>query len=495
MSGGNLNSAIAAMVAGNPYGIAPGQDPTNPQVGPYSTQYMQNHFAAPTEAGAGQVYQNWAAQQNGGALPSFVTNGNGGGFISAAPGGPQAPMSPLDQLLAQQQQQLNAIGNVGNYEMPYSQIQSMAQNLTNAQYDPQINNLLGQIAQQKQLTSVNEGKASDMYNALAQSYVQDIPQVQAQAQQEANTAKQQYTDAQQQLQQQYANQSNDQQAALNKLGIQAAQGGGSSGNANVQAQNAPGVQGVGQQQSTDQKYLQGQMALQGQQAQNQLAEQSNSATQYQHSMSDSSRLQGANDVTNLQNALQNYLTGAQTQQQSLVGAKANALSGMEGQLQWKNIQNAQTQYQNAFNRIMAQNNFGLDVQKEQDVNTNAMNSLLAALQENTQHYGPGTANQPGTSGNMGGIDGAAQELKNLYDGGSVRNAKDMPNILQAVKQAMTDANNANITAQKNGWRTISNDVNYDNGFLQQELQKLGITDPNEMSAAYQALLAYNQKLR
>lgn len=404
-------------------------------------------------------------------------------------------MSPLDQLLAQEQSQMGAIGNISNYEMPYSQIQSMANNMVDAQYDPQINNLLGQIAQQKQLTSVNQGKASDMYNALAQSFSNDIPAVQQQTQQEAAQTKAQYAQSQQQLQQQYQNQSGQQQAALNKLGIQAAQGGGSAGNSNVAAQPAPGVQGVGQQQATDQNYLQGQMALQNQQAQNQLAQQGSSAVQYQQAMANSSQLQGQNDVTNLQNALQNYLTGAQTQQQSLVGAKSDALAGELGQLQWQNIQNAQTQYQNAFNRVLAQNQFGLGVQQEQDTNTNNMNTLLAQLQENQNQYGSGTVNRPGTTGNSGGIQGAATELSNLYAGGnSGIQTNEMSGILQAVQNAMTQANNQNTFAQTHSER-VRTDMPFYQGYLQQALQQQGITDPSDMAAAYQALLAYNSQLK
>ena len=297
------------------------------------------------------------------------------------------------------------------------------------------------------------------------------------------------------MQNQYQNQSTQQQAALDKLGIQAAAGGGSSGNATVAAQEAPGVQGVGQQQKTDQNYLQGQLTLQQQQAQNLLSEQANSATQYQNSMADSSKLQGANDVTNLQNALSNYLTGAQTQQQSLVSGKADALAGMLGQLQWQNLQNAQTQYQNAFSRVMDENNYNLDVQKESDSNTQAANTLLNNLQVAGVHYGAGTVNMPGTTGNSGGAQGAANYLANLYGSGNTSlNAQSMQGILQAVNNAMTDANSQNTYAQQHGQR-IRTDMPYYQGYLQQEMQKAGITDSSDLATAYQALLAYNQQLK
>lgn len=470
-----LNGAIAGTGGGNPYGL---------------DGLLSVSQGAPPQGNPGF---------SGSALNSFVAGG--------AQPPPMAPdvnypsemnqtsqMSPLDQLLAQEQAQMAGIGNISNYEMPYSQIQSMAQNLTNAQYDPQINNLLGQIAQQKQMSATNQNYATQMYNALGDSYVKDIPAVQAQVQQEQQQTKDQYTNAQTTLQKQYDTQAAAQQGALDKLGIQAAQGNGSAGNANVVTQNAPGVQGVGEQQTTDSKYLQGQMALQQQQASNLLNEQGNSATQYQQSMADTSRLQGANDVQLLRNSLANYLTGANTQEQSLVGAKANALAGMEGQLNWQNIQNAQTQYQNAFNRVMAQNGFGLDVLKEGDVNTNNLNTLLAQLQMNQNQYGSGTVNRPGTTGNMGGPQGAATTLANQFAQGGNMNPQDMTSVMNAVNAAMSDANNQNNFNINHGMRDRT-DTPFYNGFLQQELQKAGITNPNELAAAYQALLAYNQQLK
>jgi hypothetical protein len=472
-----------------------GNNSSNIAYGPFSSQYMANNpYAAVDHSQGYQEYLNSLGQGNSPAAS------NGGGLVGAGypspVGNSGVTLSPLQQLQAAMQQQLSGIGGISNYEMPYSQIQSMAQNQTNAQYDPQINNLLGQIAQQKQLTSVNQGKASDMYNALGNSYTQDIGQVQAQNNQEKQAATDQYKGSEQQLASQYQNQSTAQTAALDKLGIQAAQGGGSAGNANVPSQNAPGIQGVGQQQSTDQKYLQGQMALQQQQANNNLTQQGDSAVQYQNTMADSSKMQGANDVTNLQNSLQNYLTGAQTQQQSLVGAKASALAGMEGQLQWQNIQNAQTQYQNAFNRVMAQNNFGLDVQKESDVNTNAANSLANQLAQAQLHYGSGTVNMPGTTGQSGGPTGMANELVNLYGGANQSAAGNQTavNIENAVNQAMANISAANNSAQQHGQR-LQTDETYYESQLKGLFGQYGITSPADMNNAIMALRAYQGQIK
>lgn len=453
-------------------GLGGGQPPT-----PYG---VPNQYG-----GVGSIYGPGMPGQPGGIGGPSLESAN-----NQAAGG---QTTALDQLLAQEQQQLGAIGNISNYELPYSQIESMANNLTNAQYNPQISNLLSQIAQQKQLTSLNQGRATDMYNALGSDIQSQVPAIQAQAAQEQAATQGQYSQGEQALQQQYQNQSASQQSALDKLGIQAAAGGGSAGNAAVAAQNAPGVQGVGQQQSTDQKYLQGQMALQNQQAQNQLAEQSNSDVQYQNSMANSSRMQGQNDVYNLGQALQQYLTGAQGQEQGLVSAKANALAGMIGQLNWQNIQNAQTQYQNAFNRVMSQNQFGLDVQKESDVNQNQLANLLNQYAMNQQHYGPGTVNMPGTTGNQGGLSGVATYL--AQHANSVGNPNDLVNIQSAVDQAMTQGASDNSNNIQHGMRDQSSDANYWYQYLSKALSSDGITDPNEMALAQQALKAYLGQLK
>lgn len=390
----------------------------------------------------------------------------------------QPQLTPLQQLQQQLQQQLSSL-NISNFLTPESNIQTQANGAVNSQYDPQINGLLNNIQQQKTQTKQNQGDATNMYNALAENLSSQIPAMQQQSQQAQQSAGDLYAGAKQDMSQQYQGQQAQQQATLAQLGLQAATGGGSSGNTDVQANSPTG--GVGQQAANDQSYAQSQADLQNQQAQNQLKEQGASDQQYQTSMADNSRLAGANTVEDLGRQLASYLTGANSQVTQLQSSKAQALQSMIAQLDQSNQQNAQTQYQNAFNNTMATNNFGLDALKESDSNTNAANTLAQQLLLAQQKNNPALTTGP---------TGAANYLAQQYQS----NPNEAVKINQLIQDTMGRQDVMNGVHNVNG-ANASNNQEYLIAQLRDQAAKEGITDQTDLNNAINAFLAFTGKLK
>lgn len=396
---------------------------------------------------------------------------------------PQSPpldntqsLTPIEQLQQQLQQQLAAL-NISNFLTPQSIINQQANGAVNSQYDPQISGLLNQIKNTKSTTKDSQNQATQMYDALAQDLSSQIPGMQQQAKQQQADTNSMYQGSKQDIQNNYQQQNDQQQATLAQLGLQAATGGGSSGNANVQANTPTG--GVGQQAANNESYATSQADLQNQQAQNLLSEQSASQNQYQSSMADTSRLAGANTVEELGKQLATYLSGANNQVSSLQSSKSQALSSMIAQLEGQNQQNAQTQYQQAFNNTMSQNNFGLDALKESDSNTNASNTLAQQLaiaqQKNALTSGP---------------TGAASYLAQQYQS----NPQEAVKLNQLIQDTMSRPDMLNGVHNVNGTNTANNE-SYMIDQLRQQAATEGVTGQTDLNNAINAFLAFNGKLK
>jgi hypothetical protein len=403
---------------------------------------------------------------------------NGQYSVPQSPSLPPEPLTPIQQLQQQLQQQLAGL-SINSFLTPQDVINKQASGAVNAQYDPQISGLLTNIAQQKTTTKQNQGKATQMYDALAQDLASQIPAMQQQTKQQQGDANSMYGSAKQDIGNQYANQNAQQQDTLKQLGLQAAMGNGSSGNAAVAANSPTG--GVGQQAANDEKYAQSQADLQNQQAQNLLGEQGASSVQYQNSMADNSRMTGSNVVEDLSQQLANYLTGANSQVTALKSSKAQALQSMIAQLEQANQQNAQQQYQNSFNNTMATNNFGLSALKEQDSNTNAANSLAQQLALAQQKANPGLTSGP---------TGAASYLAKQYQ----NNPNEAVVLNQLIQDTLSRPDVINGVHNVNG-SNASNTEAYLIDQLRQQAASEGVTNQSDLNNAINALLAFNGKLK
>lgn len=382
----------------------------------------------------------------------------GVGALGTSPVG--APLSIADQL----QRQLSGIQP---HTTPLEELQKQASAQVNAQFDPQINQLLRDMGSTKNRATKNEGQVKDMYNSLSQDFTNQLPDIQQQMQSQQNAVASQYSDAKNNLQQQYDQQKNDQQNVLQQLGIQAA---------------APDSMN---QAATDQSYFQQQNQLSQNQALDQLTTQGNADQNYTRDIANSSRLEGTNAANDIASQLESYLQNAQGQVSDLKGAKSSSLAALVQQLQQQDSQNAQSQYNNQFDQMMQLNNFQRGLTNDQNQNQmDQYNLLLKQMQMQQQ-------NQPqspfkGTSG----MTGMSNYLSQQYP--------DNPNEASALSSLVASVlSNADVQMGKrqDGMNTAPITNEYLIQLLRNNAEKQGVTNPMDINNAIDALLAYKGQLR
>jgi hypothetical protein len=377
-----------------------------------------------------------------------------------------APISAEPLSLAEQlQQQLNGIQV---HTTPLDELQREANAQVSAQYDPQINQLLRDMSATKTRATNNEAESKNMYNALAQDFVNQLPDMQKQMKQQQSDIANQYASSQANLQQQYDQQKNNQQAVLEQLGIQAA---------------APGSMN---QMNTDQAYFQQQNDLSKNQALDQINALGTADQNYTRDIANSSRLAGTNAANDIASQLEAYLQNAQGQVSDLKGAKANAIAGLVAQLQQQDAQNAQTQYNNQFNQMMALNNFQRDITSDKNQNQlDQLNMMLKQLQLQQEMGGGGLFK--GTSGMSGMSNYLSQQYPN--------NPQEASALSSLVASVLSNPD-VELGRRQTGFGTDTGITNeYLIQLLRNQAEKQGITNPMDINNAIDALLAYKGQLR
>lgn len=390
----------------------------------------------------------------------MLEQGTTGGLAIAPISG--NPLSIAEQL----QQQLNGIQT---HTTPLEELQRQANAQVSAQYDPQINQLLRDMGSTKSRATENEAQAKDMYNSLAQDFVNQLPGMQQQMKNQQNDVANQYASSQANLQQQYDQQKNQQQAVLQQLGIQAA---------------APDSMN---QMNTDQAYFNQQNDLSKNQALDQLMAQSSADQNYTRDIANSSRLAGTNAANDIASQLESYLQNAQGQVSDLKGAKANAIAGLVSQLQQQDAQNAQTSYNDQFDQLMALNNFQRDLTNDKSQNQlDQFNLALKQLQLQNEMNGN---NSPfkGTSG----MSGMSNYLSQQYP-----NNPSEASALSSLVASVLSNPDVELGRRQTGFGTDTGITNeYLIQLLRNQAEKQGITNPADINNAIDALLAYKGQLK
>lgn len=400
------------------------------------------------------------------ALEQQVANLRAGVNPSNSPSlGAAGGQAPLDPFQALQQQLYQQINSIPSYSTPIDQLRKQAQSQVNAQYDPQIAQLLGTMRGEKTRSARNQGDAKNMYGSLAKDLASQIPGITNQMHQAQNQAGQRYDQAQQQSQGDYQQQANQQQAILQQLGIQSAQ------------------QATQAQSQDDQNYFRTQEGLQKNQALDALQQQGNADTSYQRNISNSSQMAGDNAVQGLRNQLNDYLNTANTQLGSLQSQKASGIESVLQQLINGDQKNAQSEHQNQIDNMLKLFNFQLAAQK-------ASNSSAPA-----QIF-------KGTSGPAG----AANYLAQTFGGDQSNTAQQIlqiindtmadPNVV-AGHHAQTDAHGKPQVDPITGKQiSLSNNDQYVEDLLRNKMESsAGGYSTGDINSAINALLAYLGKLR
>lgn len=257
---------------------------------------------------------------------------------------------PYTALMNQIMGQYNSI-NVAS--TPYDQLKSIAEQQVGAQFDPMIALLQQQMTQHSNTAQSSANKAREMYNALGNDFLGQLPELTQQFAAEDKETNSRYDNAQKQLQQQYQSQQDQQNAVLQQLGIQAA-----APDASKQAQD-------------DQSYLQGQMEGDQQSAVNALKQQQLAQQNYTQNLGDTTKVAGENAAQDIRQQLSDYLNQAGTQMQGLQSQRGAALSSLLQQMQSQDADRVQKEEQQQFQNLMSLANFQLDTAKAAGSDANA----------------------------------------------------------------------------------------------------------------------------
>lgn len=407
-----------------------------------------------------------------------------GGTLSQMPVNiPQVQQSnPVEDLIAGLFNQVNSI-NVA--PTPLEELQKIANQQVSAQFDPVIAALQQQMDTKQKRGKESQGQARDMYNALGDNLVAQLPQITQQFAAEDAATNQRYDNAQRQLQDMYGQQSQQQQQVLQNLGIQAA-----APDASAQA-------------NTDQKYFQGQMESEQQAALNALAEQEMAQTNYQKNLGNSSRMAGENTAQDIGRMLEDYMDQAGTQMTGLQGQRGSALSALLQQLQSQDASRVQQEEQQQFQNLMALSNFQLDAQRM--ASQNEMDNLNYQLKlQQMMNEGAGGAGDDSLFKGMMGNSGAANFLSQLYP--------EQPILASGLLSQIDDVmRNEDVVRGKyvldpgdpslgKGPTYADVDQNYISNLLRREIEQENIQNPGrygsaDIANAIDALMAYLGKMR
>lgn len=298
-----------------------------------------------------QAAKNHTGGRSGGAIDPSSTanslalalerqaNNLGGGTTGETLQGGTDPYQQLQQQLFQRMNEINIPAT------PLDELRKLASEQVNSQFDPMIAALQNQMNTHTHRAHESQHTAHDMYGALSKDMLAQIPELTQRFQAMDQATNQRYDQAQQMLHDQYAQQSNNQDAILRRLGVQAAQ------------------QPASQQQQDDQKYFQNALELAQQQGLNSLDQQQNAATDYQQALGSNAKFAGQNRVDAIGNALSDYLTQAEGQMTGLQGQKSQAMAALLAQMQHQDAQRVAQQTQQARDNLMKMFQFQLDATK------------------------------------------------------------------------------------------------------------------------------------
>lgn len=395
----------------------------------------------------------------------------------------QQQADPMQGLIASLMQQANSI-NVA--PTPLEELQRIANQQVSAQFDPVIAALQQQMDTKQKRGKESQGQARDMYNALGDNLVAQLPQITQQFAAEDAATNSRYDNAQRQLQDMYGQQSQQQQQVLQSLGIQAA-----APDASAQA-------------NTDQKYFQGQMESEQQAALNALAEQELAQSNYQTNLGNSSRMAGENTAQDIGRMLEDYMDQAGTQMTGLQGQRGSALSALLQQLQGQDAARVQQEEQQQFQNLMALSNFQLDAQRLSSQNEmDNLNYQLKLQQMMNDGAGGGGGDDSLFKGMMGNS-GAANFLSQLYP--------EQPILASGLLSQIDDVmRNEDVVRGKyvldpgdpslgKGPTYADVDQNYISNLLRREIEQENIQNPGrygsaDIANAIDALMAYLGKMR
>lgn len=243
-----------------------------------------------------------------------------------------------------QDQLFSQVNNINVAPTPLEQLRDMAQKQVAAQFDPMITALGQEMKTHETRGKRSQSSAREMYGALSQDYLSQLPQLTQQYAAEDAATDQRYDQAQQQMQSGYDKNASEQNALLKQLGIQAA---------------APDAS---QQMKEDQSYFQNQMEMDQQGAMNALNEQQMAQQDYQRNLGNNAKMAGENLASDIGQQLEDYLGQAQSQMTQLNGQKGSALEALVAQLQQQDAERVAQTRQQEFDNMMKMFNFQLSAQ-------------------------------------------------------------------------------------------------------------------------------------
>lgn len=380
---------------------------------------------------------------------------------AAKKSGTPTSINPIDAMMQDFMSQYNSISVP---RTPIEELRRMAESQVGAQFDPMIALLKQQMGQKQETGKRSMGEARDMYNALSKDFLAQIPEMTQQFAAEDREANNRYDSAQAELQKMYGDQSKQQDAVLQQLGIQAA---------------APEAS---QQARDDQKYFQGQMETDQQQALNALNQQQLAAQNYQQNLGDTTRIAGENTAQDIRQQLSDYMDQANTQMGGLQAQRGQALGALLQQMQAQDADNAAKQEQQQFDNLLALSRFQLDAAKAAGADSQA-SSLFK-----------------GTTG----LSGAQNFLSQQYPDSPIRAS----NLMQQLNDVLANKDVVNGKYQLTpgdkalGKAPTYSDVGqeYMMDLLRSEIDKENQNQPGryntgDINNAINALLAYMGKLR
>lgn len=282
-----------------------------------------------------------------------------------------------------QDQLFNAVNSINVAPTPLEQLRQMATQQVAAQFDPQIDALSSEITSKSKRGKQSQKTARDMYGALAQDYLSELPAMTQQFAAEDEAANARYDQAQQQMQGEYDEQAAQQAAVLKRLGVQAASQDASKGA------------------MEDQAYFQNQSELDQQNALSQLDQQQMAQTNYQQNLGSNAKMAGENTAQEIGAMLEDFLTKANSQMTSLEGQKGSAIEALLSQMQAQDQANIDKQRQQEFDNQMKLYNFQLAAQK-----------AMGSESQNASPFG-GSGGAAG-SGLTTGLAGAQNYLASQY---------------------------------------------------------------------------------
>jgi hypothetical protein len=387
--------------------------------------------------------------------------------LNASPNFPkQDPYEKLSQDL------LSQINSLNIQATPLEQLKQMADSQAATQYDPVIAALQGEMSRTQERAGNNQADARNMYNALGDKMSSEVPEMQQMNQTAQDQSTRRYDDAASKMQQSYQSQAQQQQDVMNQLGIQAATG-------------DPRVQQVG----NDQQYFQNQMAMDKQHQLDALSQIGAADQGFQQNMASNSRLAGENAAQDIGKQLEQYLGAAGDKLTGLQSQKASDATNILNQLQQNDSSRVASQSNDAFNRLMAMNNFQLNAMNAGNQQSNSQQELALKLQELQQK-----ASQGNTMGTSSGLSGASNFLAQQY-GQDTGKASQLQNMLAQVLSSPEV-----VQGKVKGKDATGTDTMYDmtNEYVMQQLrnmaQQQGIQggDINNLIDAY---LAYKGSLK